>query len=75
MAVNGAEYRHWRERAKSGRGPPQAPLRLRRCLEVDGVEYESSKHLLGAPFGGTKLSGFSREGCVGGLPSHTPGLE
>jgi betaine-aldehyde dehydrogenase len=32
---------------------------------------ESSKHFLGAPFGGTKQSGFGREECLGELLSYT----
>jgi betaine-aldehyde dehydrogenase len=32
---------------------------------------EASKHFLGAPFGGTKQSGFGREECLGELLSYT----
>jgi betaine-aldehyde dehydrogenase len=46
--------------------------RTARAVEVGYVWInESSKHFLGAPFGGTKQSGFGREECLEELLSYT----
>ena len=46
----------------------QRPSRAATSVEVGYVWInESSKHFLGAPFGGTKQSGFGREGGLHGL--------
>jgi betaine-aldehyde dehydrogenase len=49
-----------------------AAHRAARAVEVGYVWInETSKHFLGAPFGGTKQSGFGREECLGELLSYT----
>jgi betaine-aldehyde dehydrogenase len=50
----------------------KAAHRTARTVEVGYVWInDSSKHLLGAPFGGTKQSGFGREECLAELLSYT----
>jgi betaine-aldehyde dehydrogenase len=50
----------------------EAAHRAATSVEVGYVWInESSKHFLGAPFGGTKQSGFGREECLGELLSYT----
>jgi betaine-aldehyde dehydrogenase len=49
-----------------------AAHRTARAVEVGYVWVnEASKHFLGAPFGGTKQSGFGREECLDELLSYT----
>jgi betaine-aldehyde dehydrogenase len=49
-----------------------AAHRTARAVEVGYVWInEASKHFLGAPFGGSKQSGFGREECLDELLSYT----